>query len=316
MYANNWVKFFTDGLLPFLVIFFFKSQWDMHLEDYDTYEKDNVLNFDLQELLNDKEFETVENMIHSKQEVKAEAPTSADQDTTNYFIFVMFAYVVSTLLFVKFKNQLEMNSNLNNVIKLVEASISDAKYFLIYYMFLLMFFCIQFMILGAVVLHLDYPGLDDNEQRYPYYFVQNFRNSLGDLQTPAYKFWEDYGSKTGNVVIYIIWATWIANFIFSSLLMLNFLITVFSETHERVLTNQLEYTYKKRAELNVECMSLMTLLHLFDDIVFSVITLSSEEDEQEEDAVKGVIANLTGVIQEHTQKVSKDSNSRLKNLKE
>jgi hypothetical protein len=47
------------------------------------------------------------------------------------------------------------------------------------------------------------------------------------------------------------------NILFSSLLMLNFLITVFSETHERVLANSIDYAYKTRAELNVECIAIL-----------------------------------------------------------
>ena len=97
------------------------------------------------------------------------------------------------------------------------------------------------MILGNVTSNLDYPGLfgpdeDVIQYRTAYYLIQNFRNSVGDLATPTYKFWEEYSLKSeGLIIIYLIWITWIANFVFSSLLMLNFLITVFSETHERVL---------------------------------------------------------------------------------
>ena len=99
------------------------------------------------------------------------------------------------------------------------------------------------MILGNVTSNLDYPGLygpdeDSIDYRFPYYLIQNFRNSVGDLTTPTYKFWEDYEDRDlGLFIIYIIWFSWITNFVFSSLLMLNFLITIFSETHEKVLTH-------------------------------------------------------------------------------
>ena len=144
---------------------------------------------------------------------------------------------------MKLKYQLSMFSELNNVITMIEQSLRDAFNFFIYYAMLIMFFCIQFMILGSVTSNLDYPGLygeneDSIDYRFPYYLVQNFRNSVGDVTPPTYKFWEEYENRQECMfIIYLIWITWIANFVFTSLLMLNFLITIFSETHERVLTN-------------------------------------------------------------------------------
>jgi hypothetical protein len=56
------------------------------------------------------------------------------------------------------------------------------------------------------------------------------------------------------------------NILFSSLLMLNFLITVFSETHERVLANSIDYAYKTRADLNIECIAILKSLGMMGDV--------------------------------------------------
>jgi hypothetical protein len=68
-----------------------------------------------------------------------------------------------------------MNKNLNNVITLIEESLGDAFYFLVYYSLLLVFFCVHFMILGSVIIALDYPYLDVNSEgdaiRYGYYLI-------------------------------------------------------------------------------------------------------------------------------------------------
>ena len=166
------------------------------------------------------------------------------------------------------------------------------------------------MILGSVTSNLDYPGLygpDENtiDYRVSFYLIQNFRNSVGDLATPTYKFWEEYELKTrGLLIIYIIWFTWMANFVFSSLLMLNFLITVFSETHERVLTNQLKYTYMTRAKLNKQSFALLKSFSLLDEVVFSVLTIPSRENIDEDDDANGIIQSLTSIIQEYSTKVS------------
>jgi hypothetical protein len=82
----------------------------------------------------------------------------------------------------------------------------------------------------------------------------------------------DSDSKAAPYIIYLIWITWIVNILFSSLLMLNFLITVFSETHERVLTNSIDYAYKTRAELNVECIAILKSFKLLGNLDHQVIT--------------------------------------------
>ena len=48
--------------------------------------------------------------------------------------------------------------------------------------------------------------------------------------------------------------------------MLNFLITVFSETHERVLANSIDYAYKTRADLNIECIAILKSLGMMGDV--------------------------------------------------
>ena len=185
---------------------------------------------------------------------------------------------------------------------MIEQSLKDALYFFLYYAMIIMFFCAQFMILGNVTSNMDYPGLygpnsSRIDYRFPYYLIANFRNSVGDLAAPTYKFWEDYKErKQGLFIIYIIWFTWIANFVFSSLLMLNFLITIFSETHERVLVNQLEYTYLTRAKLNKQSFALLKSFGLLDEVVFQVLTIPCHENIDDDDQMKGVITSLTSVI--------------------
>jgi hypothetical protein len=133
----------------------------------------------------------------------------------------------------------------------------------------------------------------DSPIRFPYYIIQNFRNSIGDLQTPSYQFWDDFGGTGSRSMIYIIWLTWIMNILVCSLLMLNFLITVFSETHERVLANAINYTYLTRAQLNVECMAMLKTFKFITDFDYMVIC-SPVNDEFEDDVeIMGVITCLT-----------------------
>jgi hypothetical protein len=62
---------------------------------------------------------------------------------------------------------------------------------------------------------------DDDYGNYEYakldnftaYFLQAFRNSIGDLATPAYDFWLRMAKKQNKaalVMIYIIWMFWLS----------------------------------------------------------------------------------------------------------
>jgi hypothetical protein len=110
--------------------------------------------------------------------------------------------------------------------------------------------------------------------------------------TPSYQFWIDFGGIWSKAMIFIIWLTWAVNIIFCSLLMLNFLITVFSETHERVLTNAINYSYLTRAQMNVECLGMLKTIKCLTD--FDYIVICSPDDETEDGVESlGVITCIT-----------------------
>ena len=110
-----------------------------------------------------------------------------------------------------------------------------------------------------------------------------------------YKYWSEYGQQ-GQMIIYVIWATWIANILYTSILMLNFLITVFSETHERVLSNSIIYKFDTRLSLNLECMALLKTLGVIGDIDYIVLCSPVDEDVETEVEILGVITSLTSVV--------------------
>ena len=112
---------------------------------------------------------------------------------------------------------------------------------------------------------------------------------------PLYKYWSDFGEQ-GKPIIYAIWTTWFANIMFTSILMLNFLITVFSETHERVLSNSIIFKYSTRLGLNLEAMAFMKALGLIGDIDYIVLCSPVIQDEEADNETLGVINSLTSVI--------------------
>ena len=64
---------------------------------------------------------------------------------------------------------------------------------------------------------------------------------------------------------------------FSSLLMLNFLITVFSETHERVLANSVNFEYLTKSEFNVECLAFLKTFGLLKELDHQLVTLKAND---------------------------------------
>jgi len=75
--------------------------------------------------------------------------------------------------------------------------------------------------------------------------------------------------------------------------MLNFLITVFSETHERVLANSINYKYLTRAKLNVENLAFLKTIGVVRDIDYIVICSQMNEDVDSDVEVLGIITSLT-----------------------
>ena len=51
----------------------------------------------------------------------------------------------------------------------------------------------------------------------------------------------------------LIWFTWYTNTFFMIVILLNFLIAVISQSYEKVIEQQLIYSYMHKAELNEEC---------------------------------------------------------------
>jgi hypothetical protein len=53
-------------------------------------------------------------------------------------------------------------------------------------------------------------------------------------------------------MIYIVWFIWLFNIILMVIILLNFLIAVISQTYERVVSQQVRFSYSNKAEMNLE----------------------------------------------------------------
>lgn len=87
------------------------------------------------------------------------------------------------------------------------------------------------------------------------YILQTFRNSIGDIGTPTYSFWVDYGeqedSGKAQAVIMIIWMTFVLiNVILLSVVLINSLIAIVSQTFAKVQEKEIDILLSHCAHLN------------------------------------------------------------------
>jgi len=106
----------------------------------------------------------------------------------------------------------------------------------------------------------DYEGLGEFLQL----FFHILRNSVGDLQLPVYRNWtlqSQEDSFKASMMIHMMWFLWFCNLILMLIILLNFLIAVISQTYERVSGSKVSYTYKDKAEMNVECATILKFIY-------------------------------------------------------
>ena len=58
----------------------------------------------------------------------------------------------------------------------------------------------------------------------------------------------------GTLMIVIIWGAWLINIIIGTIMLLNFLIAIISESYAEVLDKQKFYRYQHKCEINLECL--------------------------------------------------------------
>ena len=131
----------------------------------------------------------------------------------------------------------------------------DVRVFLFFFIAWVMLFGQLFLVMGATFDDEDYPTL----QLLTVYF-QTYRNSIGDIGTPQYEYWEymhehyDVNKTFGyaQCMIYLIWVLWYLNQFFNLIILLNFLIAIVSQSYEKVMTDSMKHEYDHKAELNSE----------------------------------------------------------------
>lgn len=63
------------------------------------------------------------------------------------------------------------------------------------------------------------------------------------------------------MMIFFLWLFWFCNIFLMCIILLNFLIAVISATYETIDAKKINYTYKDKAEMNVECSTILKSLY-------------------------------------------------------
>ena len=106
----------------------------------------------------------------------------------------------------------------------------------------------------------EYPNVNE----YIFFFLQIFRNSVGDLAVPDYSFWSGRISNTeenklAHFMIAWAWALWTILIFFMLIILLNFLIAIISQSYDSVMTRQTQIVFTNKTEINVECCLLLDI---------------------------------------------------------
>ena len=88
------------------------------------------------------------------------------------------------------------------------------------------------------------------------------------------------------------WIAWACNIVLMLIILLNFLIAVISQTYERVSGSRVSYTYKDKAEMNVECATILKRVYQQGEVKMIVFTYDKSIWATEDQGWGGVVDSI------------------------
>lgn len=203
----------------------------------------------------------------------------------------LYNFIVYTLTFFKIINYLRVWPAFGNLIELIYMSVDEIKTFIQFMVLWAVYFALSFRILGAHFDQENYSkGYDHDHGDYPLIdhvsvlIFQSIRNSIGDLNVPHYLYWEarfNAGEKViGASFIYLIWIIWFINVGLMVIMLVNFLIAIVSQVFERISGEQMQTSYKIRAEQNLEVARYSAFLFPETHRDFFVLASATDSNEK------------------------------------
>ena len=136
--------------------------------------------------------------------------------------------------------------------------IGDIIPFLLFLNIFLIVISLLYRVTGVIVSggEGDYTGLNT----YFMFFVQIFRNAIGDEATPVTTFWtlkKEEGPKIVSFMVYTCWVIWIVSVLANCVILLNFLIAIISTSYDTVMTNESQVIYQGKCDIIFEITLLL-----------------------------------------------------------
>ena len=124
-----------------------------------------------------------------------------------------------------------------------------------------------------------------------------FRDALGDISAPNYKYWCNK-DKCNYTAVYLIQVIFFIEMIYMVIVLLNFLIAIISQSYEKVMNFSIMYTYQNKVELNKEYTMLKSRLPWFKMEEINLLILFSPKNFEDTTMAEwlGFVQTLKGFI--------------------
>lgn len=125
------------------------------------------------------------------------------------------------------------------------------------------------------------------------FLFQSFRNSIADLGTPHYKYWETRWTKGdkkfSQFAILFIWAVWISQVYLMCIMLTNFLIAIVSQVFEQVQSEKMQTEYFMKADLNCEEVRYHNFVYQKNNRDYIVLAVSQEASVKSKNEWQGLV---------------------------
>ena len=140
----------------------------------------------------------------------------------------MFLLIISQIMFF-----MRVSESFASLVKLVATVIGKVQAFTLFFVMWSTTICLLFDCAGIKIVSEDYSGIVTAYA----FFIQNFRNSIGDINPPSADKWTGENVETEVVgMAYWGWCLFILQEFFMLIILLNFLIAIISQSYEEVMS--------------------------------------------------------------------------------
>ena len=183
------------------------------------------------------------------------------------------------------------------------------------------------------------PSPKDDATAYPHLPMwlqsefRTFRDSLGDVEVPRYKFWhaiadaEKAGTRTdgssfilnAQVMIYALWSLWLWILVGQVIILLNLIIAVLSQAYDKVVGGRTRELYIKKAQKNFAYMKRKKILGRikeFDTMILSTALPNNFETDEYAGFVKTVQQHVKRQINKAHANIANHMNSERRRNKQ